>query len=797
MLPLFGVIGHRMGSFDDISGGTSTERFVARLDELLADDQIETIVLDVDSPGGTVFGVPEAAERLFDARGEKRVIAVANAQMASAAYHIGAAADEVVVTPSGEVGSIGVFAIHTEISRAEEEAGITRTILRAGEFKAEANPHEPLTDEARDHIQESVDDFYGLFVDAVARYRGTTPAAVRRGYGRGRALTAQRALEAGLVDRVASLDEVLADLGVRMSHARASRAARSAMEEIDKAPRGELVALEAVDPTPATGPHPNVDWAETLSRWIDDPRVSLRDSRRPTIAYFGRAEDDAEEGQDPDDDQDQDADENGHDPDAAEGGADRDTEPDAPTSTPPAGKERTVDPESTAAQTGAVKGDGLDVSVGDDAMEAERKRAADITQLCHAHDMGERASEWIGAGHSADLVGRKILELKERERPGSTLPEAKPPVELTEEENQEYSIRRLIMAAADGKHDRAGFEMEIHDELSQKLNHSPKGIMVPTNLGVSREVYRKQDLDAVGYRSQLTTQTTGGGEELVFVEPGSFIDLLRSRMVTTQMGATFLPGLRGNVDFPKQTGAGEFSWVDEEAGSDTPGDSDADTALVQLRAKNGRSITSFSRTLLAQSVVNVEQLVRRDLSAIGSRGLDQAALHGTGASNQPTGIYSASGVHPVAFDGTIDYPKVVKMETKIAEADADVDRMGYVGTPGVRGAAKTTLTFPDANTGAPIWTGGVRDGEMNGFNAMASTQVKKDLGAGSEHGLIFGAWEHLLIGEWGAMDLLVDPFTRGGRGLIRVILFLIADVALRYPEAFSKATGLTVATDGS
>jgi hypothetical protein len=97
----------------------------------------------------------------------------------------------------------------------------------------------------------------------------------------------------------------------------------------------------------------------------------------------------------------------------------------------------------------------------------------------------------------------------------------------------------------------------------------------------------------------------------------------------------------------------------------------------------------------------------------------------------------------------------------------------------------------------PIWTGGVRDGQMNGYRAMASTQIRKDLGAGSEHGLVFGAWEHLLIGEWGAMDILADPYTRGGRGLIRMIVFSIADVALRYAEAFSKATSLTVASDAS
>lgn len=778
VLPVFGVIAHRMGSFEEISGGTSTEQLISRLDQMLGDERIGTLVLDVNSPGGTVHGVPEAAARIFEARGRKRIIAVANATMASAAYWLASAADEVVVTPSGEVGSIGVFAIHTEVSKQQEEIGIKRTIVRAGRFKADTNRYEPLSQEAREHLQLSVDDYYRLFVEAVAAHRGVSPDAVRGGFGEGRVLTAERAVAAGLADRVATLDQVLAELGVRSQPSRSSRAdAEPVVPAAASAEGSEILSLVPIDIS-----EPGI--VQILRGGDAD-----HDETHPVRIYVPEA---AEAVADPAPDD--------HHADSVPRGADPVSDT-SPTPTPHSGKEYDMPPQETTAPGGAANGNGTTATLGADALADERKRAADITALCHAHGMGDLASEFISQGFSADRAGREILQRKEQERPGSTLPKSKPPVELTESEDRQYSITRLMMAAAQGRPQEAGFEFEIHEELTRKTGHTPKGLMVPTNLGVKQQQYTREQLAAVDYRGALTTGTAQGGQELVFIEPGSFIDLLRSRMVLSAMGATFLPGLRGNVDFPKQTGPGEFSWVPESENitdPDNPADSDLDTGLVSLRPRNGRSITSFSRTLLAQGVINTEQLVRADLAAIGARGLDRAGVHGTGLNNQPTGIYAASGVHPVAFDGPISYAKVVEMETVIAEADGDIGRMGYVTTPGVRGAAKTTLTFPTAAAGQSIWTGGVRDGEMNGYRAMASTQVSRTLGTGNnEHGIVKGAWEHLLVGEWGAMDILVDPYTRGGKGLIRLILFVLADVALRYPEAFAKGTGLTVATDGS
>lgn len=210
VIPVMGIIGHRMNSFDAISGGTSTEALSVAFRQALSDPAVGAIVLDVDSPGGQIFGVQELADVIFDARGRKPIVAAANALAGSAAYWIASQADELTLTPSGQVGSIGVLAIHEEVSKAAEQAGVKVTYVAAGRYKTEGNPFEPLGDDARANIQARVDGYYDTFVKTVARGRGVAQKAVRSGMGEGRLVTALVALEMGMVDRVESFDATLA-----------------------------------------------------------------------------------------------------------------------------------------------------------------------------------------------------------------------------------------------------------------------------------------------------------------------------------------------------------------------------------------------------------------------------------------------------------------------------------------------------------------------------------------------------------------------------------------------------------
>lgn len=213
VLPLYGVVAQR-ANVGNISGpgATSTQRVGQALRAAVDDPSVRGIVLDIDSPGGSVFGVTELGDQIYQARAQKPVYAIANSVAASAAYWLGSQASQLFVTPSGEVGSIGVFAAHEDYSKALEAKGVKRTLISAGPYKTEGNSGEPLSDDARAFIQSRIDDYYGQFVRAVARGRGTNVAAVREGYGGGRTLGAKDAASAGMVDGVATFDDVVRKL---------------------------------------------------------------------------------------------------------------------------------------------------------------------------------------------------------------------------------------------------------------------------------------------------------------------------------------------------------------------------------------------------------------------------------------------------------------------------------------------------------------------------------------------------------------------------------------------------------
>lgn len=191
---------------------TAVERVASEFAALLADDKVSTIVLHVDSPGGIVHGTPELAAQVAAGRAKKRVVGYTGGLMASAAYWIGSAAHELIAAPSAQVGSIGVYTIHADVSRMLENAGIHVTLIKAGAHKAEGHPFGQLSDDDEAAVQARIDDYYDQFVTAVAAHRGVTASAVRAGYGAGRVLNARHAHAAGVVDRVMTFDALLAEL---------------------------------------------------------------------------------------------------------------------------------------------------------------------------------------------------------------------------------------------------------------------------------------------------------------------------------------------------------------------------------------------------------------------------------------------------------------------------------------------------------------------------------------------------------------------------------------------------------
>lgn len=236
VIPVHGVIMPRANLFADISGGTSIDILRGQLKAALESDAVDTIVLDVDSPGGSSAGTTELAREILNARSKKPVLAVAQYLMASAAYWIGSAATEVIAAPSAYVGSVGVYTIHDDLSKALAEFGVKRTYVSAGKFKVDGNETEPLSDSAREHLQQMVDTTHGRFIADISRGRGASKDDVKTKFGQGRVLSAEDALAAGMIDRIDTLENTIARL---TGGAKSSRGTRAAAEPASVIPAAD------------------------------------------------------------------------------------------------------------------------------------------------------------------------------------------------------------------------------------------------------------------------------------------------------------------------------------------------------------------------------------------------------------------------------------------------------------------------------------------------------------------------------------------------------------------------------
>lgn len=230
ILPVYGVMSQRATLMQDISGGSSTEQIGAAFRAAIADDSIRAVVLDYDTPGGSTFGVEDLANEIRAARGAKPIIAQVNSLCASAGYWLASQADEIVVTPGGVAGSIGVYAVHEDISEMLANEGIKPTLIRGklGPNKAELNGLGPLEDEAREALQDRVNQEEAKFVSAVAAGRGVSVKDVVDRFGGGRVFNAEELVTRGMVDRVAPLRDTLARLGSAPPRAGASGQSRQA-----------------------------------------------------------------------------------------------------------------------------------------------------------------------------------------------------------------------------------------------------------------------------------------------------------------------------------------------------------------------------------------------------------------------------------------------------------------------------------------------------------------------------------------------------------------------------------------
>jgi capsid assembly protease len=258
VLPIEGVVAKRANMFMQISGGASMQLIERDLRAALADPAVHSVILSIDSPGGTVDGTQTLANAVRAGRELKPIVTLASGTMASAAYWIGSAASAVYIADATtNVGSIGVVAKHMDISAAEKAAGVKTTEIYAGKFKRIASQYEPLSQDGRQSIQDAVDYTYALFVDAVAQQRGVSTDKVLQDMADGRVFIGQQAIDAGLVDGVSTLGALIAQLNQeRAPSGSRSRSTRAGVaQQLPPPPKGkpimtitrEQLAAEAPD----------------------------------------------------------------------------------------------------------------------------------------------------------------------------------------------------------------------------------------------------------------------------------------------------------------------------------------------------------------------------------------------------------------------------------------------------------------------------------------------------------------------------------------------------------------------
>ncbi len=350
---------------------------------------------------------------------------------------------------------------------------------------------------------------------------------------------------------------------------------------------------------------------------------------------------------------------------------------------------------------------------------------------------------------------------------------------MEQKQVEKYSILKAIRARLQNNPDLSPLETEASDEVIKKL-------------GTTGELNRFSiPQDVLQYHAQrdLNVGTATAGGNLVATDLLSMIDLLRNRMMVNQMGATIIPGLVGNVAFPRQTGSGSAFWVAEDG---TPSESEGTVDQVAMSPKTVGAFTDLTRKLILQTNHGAEAFVRQDLMSVIALAIDLAAINGSGTGNEPTGIMNVSGIGAVVggTNGAVPtYADMIDLETQVAQDNADIGSLGYLTNQKVRGKLKSTEKA--SSTGHFVWENGGQPGVglVNGYNAGVSNQVPSTLTKGTSgatlSAIIFGNWADLLIGQWGTLSVLVDPYTSSTKGGVRIVVFHDIDIAVRHPESFS------------
>lgn len=407
------------------------------------------------------------------------------------------------------------------------------------------------------------------------------------------------------------------------------------------------------------------------------------------------------------------------------------------------------------------------VTGGVSAGDMENARVAGIKNICKACKMDVRLQEmFITSGMGLSEVNEEVTKIVTQREANN--PKVTSKLGLTVDEARRFSFAKALIAASSGNWSNAGFELDCSRSIYDKLGKP----IEPNKFCIPYEVQEG--------RRDLTVATASAGGYLVGTENQSFIELLRNRTVVYRMGATRLPGLVGNVTIPKQTAAATPVWLANEASTVT--ESAQTFGQLALSPKTVGAYVEISRQLLLQSAPAAEQIASSDVANVAAIAVDLAALSGSGAGGQPTGITNTAGIG--AFTGTtLGAVALLDAQADVIGANVVPVAPGYVTTAIVAGLLMARPELPTTGT-TRVWTGSMIDGAIFNLRAAVSAQMA----AGT---MLFGDWNKLVIGEWGTLEIETNPYANFQAGIIGIRALITIDVGVRYAAAFSLASSIT------
>ena len=398
----------------------------------------------------------------------------------------------------------------------------------------------------------------------------------------------------------------------------------------------------------------------------------------------------------------------------------------------------------------------------EDAKAEFKRNSKEIIDLAVKHNKRDLADKAISDGISVAEFRGILLENISNNTPLETPSE----IGMTKEEVRDFSLVRAIRAMANPSdrkaQEDAAFEFECSAEAARQYGKDAQGIMLPAEV---LRTWKQRDINSSDDSTLIAEDYRGG----------DFIDVLRNSSSVMQAGATMLRGLQGNVVIPKKTAAASGAWIATEGTA--AAESEFTSGSVTMSPKVVGAFTDATRLLLQQSSLDVENLIRDDLTQSIATAIDLGALAGSGSSGQPTGIANTSGINTTTFAAANPtWAEIVAMESAVANDNALTGSLGYICRPADFGTLKTT----EKATGTAQFVVSP-DNTMNGYNVVRSNQV-------TSGDFYFGNFADLLIGMYGGLDITVDPYALSTSGGVRIVALQTVDVAVRHAVSFCKSS---------